>query len=169
MRLTLATALAVATLAAAQESPRPEWREYKSAEGRFKVSLPGEVKAMEKKTSGGPVSKMAVVVVAPGRTLSVSYFDVESVPTPREAKQALAQISQGLKGKDGKILSDTEATFGPDKLPSRDVLVEGPKSHTRNRTVIAGRRVYQVLAVGPKEFVTSKDVDKVFDSFETTK
>ena len=55
------------------------------------------------------------------------------------------------------------------KHPGRDLLIEKPTTVVRNRVVIVGNRLYQVLIQGPKQFVGSKDADRFFDSFEVTK
>ena len=47
--------------------------------------------------------------------------------------------------------------------------IEMPKHFQRVRCLIVGRRVYMVAALGPKDFVTSADADKVLESFEVTK
>ena len=81
----------------------------------------------------------------------------------------LDKVRDGNKGTDGKILTDKELTIGADKHPARDLLIEKPNFVLRNRAVIAGNRLYQVMAQGSKEFVTSKEVDRFYDAFEVTK
>ena len=51
----------------------------------------------------------------------------------------------------------------------RDLLIEKPDGFLRNRVVIAGNRLYQVMVQGPKEVVTSPSADRFIDSFEVTK
>ena len=59
--------------------------------------------------------------------------------------------------------------YGKEKYPGRDTLVESADHHMRYRGVLAGGRVYQLMLLGPKEFVTSQDAEKVLDSLEVTK
>ena len=81
----------------------------------------------------------------------------------------LDKVRDGNKGPDGKVLTDKEIVVGVEKLPGRDLVIEKPAFFIRNRVVIAGNRLYQVMVQGSKEFVTSKEVDRFFDAFEVTK
>ena len=54
-------------------------------------------------------------------------------------------------------------------VDARDVLIEKTGFFLRNRIVIAGSRLYQVMVLGSKEVVTSASADKFLASFEVTK
>ena len=99
----------------------------------------------------------------------VSYSDLPLVVPADQVKGVVADYARSLAGKSGKLHSQKGVTVGTDKLPGREVLIEMPKHFQRVRCLIVGRRLYMVAALGPKDFVTSKDADKVFDSFEITK
>ena len=47
--------------------------------------------------------------------------------------------------------------------------IQTPDGHLRNRIVIAGARLYQVMIRGQKDVVTSASADKFLASFEVTK
>jgi hypothetical protein len=81
----------------------------------------------------------------------------------------LDKVRDGNKGADGKVVTEKNIELGLAKLPGRDLLIEKPNLFIRNRAVIAGNRLYQVMVQGTKEFVTSKEVDRFFDAFEVTK
>jgi hypothetical protein len=88
------------------------------------------------------------------------------------AEQVRTTVSGYLKslaGPGGKVVSTKDTTVGPDKIAAREAIIQQPKNFLRVRSTIVGKRLYQVIAAGPKDFVTSKDADKVFDSFEITK
>ena len=85
-------------------------------------------------------------------------------PAPR-----LDKVRDGNKGDNGKVLTDKAIEVGVDKHPGRDLLIEKPNLFIRNRAVIAGNRLYQVMVQGTKEFVNSKEVDRFFEAFEVTK
>ena len=67
------------------------------------------------------------------------------------------------------MLEDKELTVGVEKYPARDILIEKPSGCVRNRAVIAGKRLYQVMIQGTKEVVTSASADQFLASFEVTK
>ena len=49
------------------------------------------------------------------------------------------------------------------------MLIQKPAGFIRNRIVIAGPRLYQVMIRGEKDVVTSASADKFLASFEVTK
>ena len=67
------------------------------------------------------------------------------------------------------MIEDKDVTLGTQKYPGRDLLIETPNGYLRNRVVIAGNRLYQVMIQGSKEVVTSSSADKFIASFEITK
>jgi hypothetical protein len=58
--------------------------------------------------------------------------------------------------------------LGKAKLPGREVLIDLPdkKQMYRSRIVLAGNRLFQVVAIGPEEFVKGKEVGEYLDSFK---
>lgn len=167
--------LVVALGAAAQArlDPPAEYKQFASADGRYKVLFPGAARTetTDVKTAAGGTLKLTLdsVEVIPGVIFMVTYVDVPEDVAKTPAGPRLDKVRDGNKGADGKVLLDKEITVGADKYPARDLLIEKPAFTLRNRAVIAGNRLYQVMLQGPKELVSSKDVDKFFDSFEVTK
>lgn len=142
-----------------------ELNPYTSAEGKYKVLLPGEVKTAEKK-AGGTVTKTATAFVDGEAAFAVSYTDLPLDVPADHVRGVLVGYVKSLAGPGGKVLSAKDATVGPDKLVGREVLIQQPKNFLRVRATIVGKRVYQVIAAGPKEFVTSKDANRVLGSLE---
>jgi hypothetical protein len=157
----------------AQPTPLAEYRQFASADGRYKVLFPGPVKTetTDIKTATGATLKLTLdsVKVIEGVIFMVTYIDLPDDVAKQPAGPRLDKVRDGNKGTDGTVLLDKEVTVGVEKHPGRDLLIEKPTLHLRNRAVIAGNRLYQVMLQGPKELVTSKDVDRFFDSFEVTK
>ena len=79
------------------------------------------------------------------------------------------KVRDANKGDKGKVLEEKNLTIGIEKHPARDVLIETPEGCLRNRIVIAGARLYQVMVRGPKDVVTSASADRFLESFEVTK
>ena len=73
-----------------------------------------------------------------GTAFMVTYVDApeevaKSPPGPR-----IDKVRDANKGEQGKVLEEKELTLGTEKYPARDVLVQTPDGHLRNRIVIAG-------------------------------
>ena len=73
------------------------------------------------------------------------------------------------RGPTARYIEDKQIAVGTEKYPGSDLLIETPNGYLRNRVVIAGNRLYQVMIQGTKEIVTSPSADKFIASFEITK
>lgn len=149
-----------------------DYKLFASGEGRYKVLFPGGVKTETKnvKTPAGE-RKLTFdsVQLSEAVFFMVTYIDVPDDVAKQPPGPRLDKVRDGNKGAEGKLLADAVVAVGADKLPGRDLLIEKPTAVVRTRVVIAGSRLYQVMIQGPKEFVTAKDADRFFDSFEVTK
>jgi hypothetical protein len=159
-------------LVARAADPKVEYLLFASSAGRYKVLFPGPVKSdtTDIKTAGGALKlTLDSVKLSDKIVFMVTYVDLpeevaKAAPGPR-----LDKVRDGNKGTDGKVLTDQDITVGADKYPGRDVLIAKPTISLRNRIVIAGNRLYQIMLQGPHEFVTSRDADRFIESFEPTK
>lgn len=159
-------------LSATAAEPAIEYKLFASSDGRYKALFPGPVKTETsdvKTPNGNRKLTFDSVQVAEGLIFMVTYVDVpddvaKSPPGPR-----LDKIRDGNKGAEGKVLLDKEVSVGVEKLPGRDIVIEKSNSAIRNRAVIAGNRLYQVMIQGQKDFVVSKVADRFIESFEPTK
>lgn len=161
--------LIAATAAFAQP---PEFKAYASTEGRYKCVFPGPVKTdvVPLKGEKGEL-KLTVdsVELRGGTSFLVTFIDAPEDVAKQPAEGRLDKVRDGNKGDDGKVLADQAITVGDEKYPGRDVLIEKRSGHLRNRIVIAGNRLYQVMVQGPKDIVTSPSADRFLESFEITK
>src|SRR5262245_29489764 len=164
--------VAVLGVATAQEV---EFQQYASTDGRFKVLFPGPVKTDTVDVPAGKGSKDTLKVTIDsvelrgGTTFLVTYVDAPAGVAKQEPGPRLDKVRDANKGEKGKVLEEKNLTVGIEKHPARDVLIETPDGHLRNRIVIAGPRLYQVMIRGAKDVVTSKSADRFLDSFEVTK
>jgi hypothetical protein len=149
-----------------------EFQQYASTDGRFKVLFPGPVKTDTVEVPAGD-AKLKVTIdsveLRGGTTFMVSYVDAPDEVAKQQPGPRIDKVRDANKGAKGKVLSEKELTLGMEKHPARDVLIETPTGHLRNRIVIAGRRLYQVMVQGPKDVVTSASADKFIASFEVTR
>jgi hypothetical protein len=169
---TLPLAILGLALLAVAAQPALEFQAFASAAGRYKIIFPGAVKteSSEVKTPAGPRTlTFDSVTLANDVRFMVTYVDPPDDVAKLPAGPRLDKVRDASKGDDGKVVTDKEIVVGAEKHPGRDVLIEKPLYAVRNRVVIAGPRVYQVLVQGPKEFVTGRDADRFLDAFEVTK
>ncbi|MFO0806481.1 MAG: hypothetical protein U0791_25530 [Gemmataceae bacterium] len=149
-----------------------DYKPYASADGRYKTLFPGAVKTETKEVeAGGKKLTLTLdsVEVSDGVFFLVTYIDAPDDVAKLPAAMRLDKLRDGNKGDDGKVILDKPIEVGVEKLPGRDLLIEKKDFHLRNRAVIAGNRVYQVMVQGTKDYVTSKETDRFFDAFEVTK
>lgn len=174
LRTPAAAALLVAFAAITSAQEKLEFTEFVSKDGKYKIQVPGKAMESQKELQiGGKAVVMHTASVSlPSKSekravVLTSLALVEPIAAGGE-KAAVEQIAKAAAGK-GKVLSEKAMTHGKDKLPGRDCLVENPEHHMRYRAVLSGQRIYQLMVLGPKDFVTSKDADTILDSFEVTK
>jgi hypothetical protein len=163
--------LAVALAGTAAGQP-PEFKPFASSAGRYKVLFPGPVKTdtVEAKADKGTV-KVTVdsVELLAGTSFSVTYADAPDDVAKQPTGPRFDKVRDANKGADGKVLKEKDLTVGVEKHAARDVLIENADGCVRNRIVVAGNRLYQVMVRGPKDVVTSPSADRFLDSFEVTK
>src|SRR5262249_19416768 len=104
-----------------------------------------------------------------GTTFLITYADAPDEVAKQPSGPRLDKVRDANKGTDGKLLEEKDLTVGLEKYAARDVLIEKPTGCLRNRIVIAGNRLYQVMVQGPKDVVTSPSADRYLASFEVTK
>ncbi len=151
-----------------------DFKPYASADGKYKVLFPGAVKSESTDIEVGKDTlklTLDTVELKGDITFLVSYIDASDEVAKKPAGPRLEKVRDGNKGEKGKVLDDKEIAFavGDEKFPGRDVVLETPTGFIRNRMVIVGKRLYQVMVQGSKEVVTSPSADKFIASFEVTK
>ena len=171
MRAFALFALLAATALAAHGQ---DFKPYASTGGKYKVLFPGPVKTATTDIPAGKDSlKLTLdsVELKGDITFMVSYIDATDEVAKKPAGSRLEKVRDGNKGDKGKVIEDKEITVarGDEKFPGRDVLIETPGGFLRNRMVITGKRLYQVMVQGSKAVVTSPTADRFIGSFELTK
>lgn len=171
IRSLLALPLLVALVASASaQKPKDA---YAPKDGKFSVRFPGLPKESPQtiKTGLGELNVFtATYATTDGNAFMASYSDFpQEVARPEGRNTLYDGVREGLKGKDGKVLVETEREFGPDKLPGRELELEKGKQRMRLRIVLQEGRLYQVGVLGTASFVSGKDASAFLDSFELTK
>jgi hypothetical protein len=153
-------------------SAQVEFKPFASSAGRYKIDFPGPVKT---ETFDVKMDKADLKITADSVELRAgTSFLVTYVDTPDEVSKLppgprFDKVRDAIKGEKGKVLDDKELMIGVENYPARDVLIENADLCIRNRIVIAGPRLYQVIIQGSKEVVTSASSDRFLASFEVTK
>jgi hypothetical protein len=148
---------------------------YSSDEGKFRVKFPGAPKVTEQtaKSAIGELKVTAAIYAnSDGSLFMVSFTDFpEAATKPANHETLLNGIRDHVKGS-GKLMGDEKnLTFGQDKLPYREFVVEKdkPKQRIKCRVIIRGERVYQLAVIGPSDFASGKEATAFLESFDLTK
>jgi len=165
--------LLLATPAFADKEPKLE--DYSSEAGRFKVRMPtGQKKTESKELATGKGNQSISVTtekvdIPGGAVFAITFADYPEAFKDVAPKTILDGVRDGLKGTDGKVISDRETNFGPDKIPGREIRIEAGKNVIRARVFLAGNRLYQVMVTGKTDKVDIKIADEFLKSLELTK
>jgi hypothetical protein len=159
--------LALALPAVAEEN-----KDYTSKAGKFSAAFPGKPKEQEVTAAGA--TGQSVTLEAKGGAYTVTYVDLpdaaaDALKTPEAIELVLgATRDAAVTQMKGKVIDDDKIKL--DGNVGRDFKVELPeKKMMRNRMFIVGKRLYQVMVVGSKEFVEADASEKFLKTFKLTK
>src|SRR5262245_10271227 len=143
---------------------------YTSKEGKFAIQFPAGSKVKTATQKAGGISLNLASVESDGKTYVTMYTELPEAATKLPPKTLLDAMEKGAVDKSGaKLDSSKDITFGKDKLPGRESVMDKDGNKITARLILADMRVYMVMVGGPKDFATSKDATKFLDSFEITK
>jgi hypothetical protein len=167
---TAVVGVAVVLLAAvAGRAPAEPPAAYSSPDGNYKVRFPGAPKTTTK-TADTQLGELAVGVAtyanSDGNVYMVSYTDFPHAPKPQNLKTLFDGVKDGVKGNGKLVGEEKELTFGAAKLPGREFVVEKGKQQIKLRAILSEGRLYQIAVIGTDKFVTGKDANLFFESFE---
>ncbi len=168
--MTRLAAVALLFAATGADSAKAADDPYAPKGGGFSVRFPGKPREAIQKPKG-PLGELrvfsATFATAEGNVYLVSYTDFPAGTTKTQKRSDLLDAARdGLKGKDGKVLSETDIVAGPDKSPGREIELEKGKQRVRCRVVLRGDRLYQVGVIGTPAFATGKEAAAFLGSFE---
>jgi hypothetical protein len=154
-------------LCLAQKQTEP----YSPRDANFSVRFP-EAPKETNNTAKSPIGDLKVVTATlattDGNVYMASYTDFPTGTVKDDTRKTLFEgVREGLKGKEGKVLTETDIEVGKEKLPARELELEKGKQRVRIRIILGADRIYQVALIGTPAFV--KDGTKFLESFELTK
>jgi hypothetical protein len=165
--LVLLSALCPVVLLAEDKKPGP----FTSKEGKFTITLPDKPTEKTIKSDLGNQKIDTHLFMVPGkdRAFIVSYTDYpkDKIGDDKD-KFVSGVVERNVAPLKGKVASNEKITLGAKKHPGREVRVElaDKKQVYRARVYLVGERVYQVVVIGPEEFVKGKEVDDYLSSFK---
>ena len=159
--IAIVLALAVHTAECAAES----WELVKPDNLGFSVELPGNPEFKEENgDDGGKIRTYAVRSSA--AAYDVTIWDLpEGATTPENVSQFLDNFRDStLDGISAKLRTEAKIEIGGH--PARDVTADVMGMVWRGRMVIAGNRLYQVVAIVSKASEHSETTEKYLSSFK---
>ena len=140
--------------AAVQEDNASGWKEFSSAEGQFKVSLPGTPRS-DIATVGTPFGELKshfFVLETDTFLYYVSYVDLPAGPqTPEEIKAALDQSRDRALAK-ARLISENDITL--EGIAGKELLVAGESGLIlKGRFFYAKQLLYHVIVSAPSNVV----------------
>ena len=182
MRLLAASALMLFAVSAQADEPKPF--DLKSKDGRFTVTFPSKpMETTQKVPLAGTDKEITVtnhvVEVGKGAAFIVAYNDYPEGVLAPEPQDTLKGVRDGNMGPNAKLGQDKEGTFGPNKLPMREItFTKNSKDdkgnditlHFRNKLILDGTRLYQVMIVADNAKTLTNDTAKTYyESFKLAK
>jgi hypothetical protein len=150
---------------------RADWKEFTCKEGGFQVLMPGTPKQADADTESdfGPGVLHMNTVNLRTTYYGAHYGDFPEGVKKLPLKQVYDSSRDGAAGNmRGKVASEKEIKLGDHPGREIQIDVKGGELRFRARVFLVGTRLYQVVAFGPKEAITSKEADKFFESFKLT-
>jgi hypothetical protein len=155
----------------AQSTQPAAWTEYSSSAGRFTVLMPSkpEEKTMEAPSDlvSGTMKMTTAVAITDTTVYAANFCDYPAEISKLPAKQVLDSAQKSaVSNMRGRLLGDEEITLKGH--PGRAIRIESNDSQMlfRARIYLVGNRAYQIIAIGPKHVVVSRDAERFFDSFK---
>lgn len=148
------------------------WQDYQSTPGRFSLQVPGkpQEQSQEQPTETGTVKVNMVITEANNSGYFVGYADIpDKSAAPVDVQKSLGEsIKSSVANINGELKSEQEYKLGT--FPCRDFDATGKVQTTdvimKGRFCISENRMYQVFALGSKENLETKDVERFINSFK---
>jgi hypothetical protein len=157
------TVLAAAGLLLLMGFAKPEFKEFANKAGGFKVQMPG---APKEQNQAGTAT---YTVESGNNAYSVAFTKLPDAGAQTdELLQTVldAAVDGGVKGGNATLDNKKKITLAG-KYPGREysaTIKNGNGLMIRSKMYIANKKLYQVIVVGDKDFITSDDAVKFLDS-----
>jgi hypothetical protein len=171
---TATPALLVCVAALGAQAPASDWKPFSPKDGSFIILLPdtpSEAKKSIKTASGTAEVSLFEVAVKPGDgkyVVGYSEFPESSIKPGTEDKRLDHARDGALASAKGKLKREKSLLL--DNSPGRELNIEiEGKAMVVLRMYAVKNRLYEIVAAGSAEFVTSKETAKFLESFKLGK
>ena len=172
MRVKIAAALALLAcglVGTAQDAATT--KKYVSKDGGYTVQFPEGAKVTTK-TQDAPGGLKMVMAIAEQDKKSHVVMYMALPPGTLKAVPADVILDGAAKGalakSGGKEVSQKDFTFGKEKHPGRELVVEKDGMIVRTHVIVADPKVFVLVVGGPGEYGDSKAAKAFLKSFEIT-
>jgi hypothetical protein len=167
MRTFCWAALVLVAASIAHAGDPPGWKEYRNKDNAFRVIMPGEPKLVVNKSKTGTEMK-TFLFEDKDRAYAIIVSDVPGAQFESEkmTEDRLDGAVNGAVVGKYKLEKQTKITLGG-TLRGRELLISAPMYMVRVRFFVVCR-LYQIMAVGNREWVDSENISKFLDSFMLT-
>ena len=140
------------------------WKTYHPTGTKAEIQFPGDVKEV----AGKDNTHLTLETLRGRATYMLMYspLPVKNNLEPEVVKPILANVaSLSAGGVNGKVISQRDTNLG--KYPGRTFDLDVPKLGIyRARIFLTRTTMYQVVVLGPKDFVDGADAARFFESFK---
>jgi hypothetical protein len=146
-------------------------RRYRPEGGGYSIVFPAGLDVTSRVQDAPNGVKLSLVSAdAPGKAFAVMELVLPDAAKGVPAKTLLDAGQNGaIRKSAGKLIESKDVAFGGDKLPGRELLVEKDGNRLLGKVIVAGTRVYMVLAGGKDDYVASEEAAAFLASFELAK
>ena len=165
--------LALAAAAAGTAAARPDApAEFASKDWKFAAKFPAEPKKQEQKAAGVAFTMFATEDKNGAYMVGVGDMPIGDNETAEQTKARLDGAEAGaIKNVGGKLKDSKDVALGKQKHPGREftaTIAKPVEGEVRARIYLVGKRMYQVMVVGTKEYANSPAATAFLDSFRLT-
>jgi hypothetical protein len=151
-----------------------EFKPFTSAAGEFTISFPGQPE-QSTSTFKAPLGNVELHVFRSARNnerevYTLTYHDLPSAQVNSDGPEKVLDAARdgGIEATHGKLIKETKVASASEN-PSRDLKIEIQGVTTYSRMILAGNRLYVIMAY-PDGSNGSSDRAKAFlDSFKLTR
>jgi hypothetical protein len=161
--LTVCLLLLASACSANAEAPRAGWTRYTFQGGRTAIQFPG--KAQDKPLDSGRQLSLDALGGKAGYVVLATDFPVTVKLDAATARRLLDQTATAVAQFKGKVVSQRDLRLGKFYGRAVDVKAEGFDLY-RTQIFVTPKRLYQVIVVGPRDFVNGSTARKFFQSFK---
>ncbi len=158
-------------LGAVQENP--DWKPFASERAGFTIAFPSPPKESKQRVQAAAGELEVLVFVSEEKndtSFVVSCSDVPESASGKETIDKRLDFARDGAAANSRGKLRTEKKIEREGHPGRDLVIDHEDTTVvRLRLFVVGRRLYQVMVIGPGTVATSRDVTFFLDSFRVNK